>query len=112
MRRIGILLALVIGAALPAATLAAPFPDRIELPNGFAPEGITTGTGSTFYTGSLSGAGIWRGDYRTGDGDLLVTGGGPFVGMKVDAFGRLWVAGGPAGVGYLFDADTGAPLET
>jgi sugar lactone lactonase YvrE len=112
MRRISILLALAIGMTLPGATAAAPFPDRIELPDNFAPEGIATGAGSTFYTGSLSGAGIWRGDYRTGEGDLLVEGGGPFVGMKVDAIGRLWVAGGPLGIGYLFDAGTGAPLET
>ena len=112
MRRISILLALAIGVVLPGATAAAPFPDRIELPDSFAPEGIATGAGSTFYTGSLSGAGIWRGDYRTGVGGLLVEGGGPFVGMKVDAFGRLWAAGGPLGVGYLFDAGTGTPLET
>ena len=88
------------------------FPDEIGLPGGFAPEGIATGRGATFYAGSLSLAGIWRGDYRTGEGALLVDGGGPFVGMAVDARNRLWVAGGPAGVGYVFDADTGANLET
>jgi hypothetical protein len=112
MRRISILLALMIGMALPAATTAAPFPDRIELPDNFAPEGIATGVGSTFYTGSLSGTGIWRGDYRTGEGNLLVETGGPFVGMKVDAFNRLWVAGGPGGSGYVFDAASGELLET
>jgi hypothetical protein len=31
--------------------------------------------------------------------------------MKVDARSRLWVAGGPAGIGYVFDADTGDPLD-
>lgn len=88
------------------------FPDEIALPDGFAPEGIATGRGTTFYAGSLSLAGIWRGDYRTGEGSLLVDGGGPFVGMTVDARNRLWVAGGPAGLGYVFDASTGAGLET
>jgi len=88
------------------------FPTEIALPGGFAPEGIATGRGTTFYTGSLSLAGIWRGDYRTGDGAMLVDGGGPFVGMVVDARNRLWVAGGPAGVGYVFDAATGANLRT
>ncbi|MGH2401074.1 MAG: SMP-30/gluconolactonase/LRE family protein [Candidatus Limnocylindria bacterium] len=111
MRRISILLALMIGMALPAATTAAPFPDRIELPDTFAPEGIAVGSGATFYTGSLAGQGIWRGDLRSGDGDFLVDEGGPFVGMKVDAFDRLWVAGGPAGNGYVFDAGTGDLLS-
>ena len=105
---VGLLLAAAL--ALPAAAVT--FPDRIELPDDFAPEGIATGNGTTFYTGSLAGLGIWRGDYRTGAGDYLVEGGGPFVGMKVDAFGRLWVAGGPAGVGYAFDATTGDELAT
>jgi sugar lactone lactonase YvrE len=99
-------------ALLATPVLAAPFPDRIDLPDGFAPEGIATGRGSTYFTGSLSGAGIWRGDYRTGEGEFLVEGGGPFVGMKVDARDRLWVAGGPAGVGYVFDASDGDLLAT
>jgi sugar lactone lactonase YvrE len=103
---------LVLAMTLALPVLAAPFPARIELPDGFAPEGIATGGGTTFYTGSLAGAGIWRGDYRTGAGDFVVEGGGPFVGMKVDAHNRLWVAGGPAGTGYLFDAASGDQLAT
>jgi sugar lactone lactonase YvrE len=109
------LLSPVVGLAL-AMTLAVPalaaFPARIELPDGFAPEGIATGRGTTFYTGSLSCAGIWRGDYQSGTGDFLVEGGGPFVGMKVDAHDRLWVAGGPVGIGYVFDATSGVQLAT
>jgi sugar lactone lactonase YvrE len=97
-------------AALPAS--ASTFPARIDLPDGFSPEGIATGRGTTFFVGSLAGAGIWHGDYRTGDGDFLVNEGGPFVGMKVDAHNRLWVAGGPAGSGYVFDAGSGELLET
>lgn len=89
-----------------------PFADEIPLPDGFAPEGIATGRGTTFYTGSLSGAGIWTGDYRTGAGHLLVEGGGPYVGMDVDSSNRLWVAGGPTGTGAVFDADTGVTLAT
>ena len=43
---------------------------------------------------------------------LLVDEGGPFVGMKVDNANRLWVAGGPAGNGYAFDAMRGGdPLS-
>ena len=95
---------LVLATTLALPTSAVTFPDLIDLPDDFAPEGIATGQGTTFYTGSLAGLGIWRGDYRTGDGDFLVDSGGPFVGMKVDAMNRLWVAGGPAGNGYVFDA--------
>jgi sugar lactone lactonase YvrE len=112
MRRI---LASTLGVALTTllttSTLAAAFPDRIELPDDFAPEGIATGRGHTFYAGSLAGAGIVRGDYRTGETEPLVTEGGPFVGMKVDAGNRLWVAGGFLGDGYAFDADTGDLLS-
>ncbi|HEX7173420.1 MAG TPA: superoxide dismutase [Candidatus Limnocylindria bacterium] len=107
MRRLSPVMALLLAFALPVSAGAAAFPDRIDLPDDFAPEGIAIGRGTTFYTGSLAGAGIWRGDLRTGDGSLLVEGGGPFVGMKVDAANRLWVAGGPAGNGYVFDAATG-----
>jgi sugar lactone lactonase YvrE len=111
MRRLAIpILALVLCAATAGSILAAAFPDRLELPNDFAPEGIATGRGSTFYAGSLTGRGIVRGDYRTDGTEPLVTTGGPFVGMKVDAHNRLWVAGGPLGTGYVFDAETGDQL--
>ena len=110
MRRLSLLIAVLLALTAPAAVGAAAFPNRIDLPDGFAPEGIAIGRGTTFYSGSLSGQGIWRGDLRTGAGSLLVVGGGPFVGMKVDAANRLWVAGGPAGNGYVFDAETGDPL--
>jgi len=110
MRRLTLLLALLLAFGLPTTAGAAAFPDRIDLPDGFAPEGIAIGRGASFFTGSLADVGIWRGDLRTGDGALLVEGGGPFVGMKVDAAHRLWVAGGPAGVGYVFDARTGEPI--
>jgi hypothetical protein len=111
MRRFSILLAvLIIGAALPAAAAARPFPERIDLPNGFAPEGIAVGSGPVAYAGSLSGMGIWRADLRTGEGSPLVESGGPFTGMKVDALNRLWVAGGPTGTGRIFDATTGEQI--
>lgn len=113
MRRLALpTLALVLSALVAGPIHAGAFPDRLELPAGFSPEGIATGRGHTFYAGSLAGAGIVRGDYRTGETEPLVTVGGPFVGMKVDAYNRLWVAGGFAGSGHVFDADTGATLAT
>ena len=112
MRRLALpTLIVVLWAAMAGSIQAAAFPDRLELPDGFAPEGIATGRGHTFYAGSLAGAGIVRGDYRTGETEPLVIEGGPFVGMKVDARNHLWVAGGPAGSGYVFDAETGDQLN-
>ena len=110
MRRLLLLFAALLSLGLAPGMAAARFPDRIELPDNFAPEGIAIGRGASFYAGSLAGQGIWRGDLRSGDGDFVVEAGGPFVGMKVDAFNRLWVAGGPAGTGYVFDAGTGDQL--
>jgi sugar lactone lactonase YvrE len=112
MRRLILLPAVLAMLALVAAPAAAAFPTQINLPNDFQPEGIAIGRGSTFFSGSLAGAGIFRGDLRTGNGSLLVTGGGPFTGMKVDQRDRLWVAGGPTGAGHVFDATTGEELAT
>jgi sugar lactone lactonase YvrE len=88
-------------------------PDQIDLPAGFAPEGIAIGRWKTFYVGSLAGAGIYRGDLRSGEGAVLVPGEGrTFTGLEVARDGRLWAAGGPDGVGYAFDTETGATLAT
>lgn len=95
----------------PMAAAQQPFPDVIPLPDGFAPEGIAVGKGSTFYVGSLANGAIYRGDLRTGEGEVVVpNSGGPAVGIEVDAKGRVWVAGGPAGTGTIYDGDTGAIL--
>jgi sugar lactone lactonase YvrE len=114
MRLMTSLLILVITlVASPAVALAGPFPDVIQLPNGFRPEGIAI-TGTTFYTGSLGGTqGVYRGDLRTGTGSQFIPGnGGMFVGMKVDDRGRLWIAGGGSGRGYAYDATTGTLLAS
>ena len=114
MRLVTALLALAITfIASPTAALARPFPDVIQLPNGFRPEGIAI-IGTTFFTGSLGGVqGVYRGDLRTGEGSQFIPGnGGMFVGMKVDDRGRLWIAGGGSGRGYAYDASTGGLLAT
>ena len=111
MRRIVMPLILLLALAAPVSAHA--FPATISLPNGFAPEGIAVGRGSTFYTGSLAGGGIFRGDLRTGDGEVIAPSDGrTFVGMKVDHQNRLWVAGGPGGAGYVLDARSGETLAT
>ena len=50
------------------------FPATIDLPNGFRPEGISIGKGTSFYVGSVGNGAISRGDLRTGKGKILVDG--------------------------------------
>jgi hypothetical protein len=105
------------------ATAAPPdnFPDRIDLPNGFFPEGIESGRGTTFFVGSLIDGAILRGDLRTGSSAVLAPGasGRVSVGIAYEAArNRLWVAGGGpgfnAGVGdvRVYDASSGELLRT
>jgi sugar lactone lactonase YvrE len=104
---------LAVGAVPVAA--APPGPAQIDLPNGWAPEGITAGPGTTVYVGSLVDGAIWQADVRTGDGSILVAGvpGNVAVGVEYDAdAGRLWVAGGPTGKVRVYDAASGTLLET
>ena len=88
------------------------FPELIALPNGFQPEGISTGRGTLFYVGSLADGAIYRGDLRTGAGAVLVPGaaGRVAVGTEVDSRNRLFVAGGATGFGRVYDAGSGALL--
>ena len=96
-----------------AAASADVYPDVIPLPNGFFPEGIAFGRGTTLYVGSIATGAIFRGDARTGAGDLLVPPqpGREAIGLKYDQRRDwLFVAGGLTGQAYLYDASTGAAL--
>jgi len=125
MRRRGALgalsLALIVAAgAAPVAAHnkaddAGTFPARIDLPDGFAPEGITAGRGTTVFVGSLANGAIWQGDVRTGSGRILVPGaaGNVAVGVAYEArANRLWVAGGATGTVRVYDATSGSLLNT
>ena len=105
------LLALAVAAP---GLAAAPGPSQIDLPNGWSPEGITAGAGTTVYVGSLAGRGVWQADVRTGEGSVLAgTEGTVGVGTEYEAdANRLWVAGGGTGLVTVFDASTGELLET
>ena len=98
--------------AVPAS--AQPFPDLIPLPTGFQPEGIARGAGPTFFVGSISTGAVFRGDLRTGEGDVLAPGqaGRSAVGIEVDRHQRVFVAGGPTGDAYVYDGRTGEELAT
>ncbi|HEY6685900.1 MAG TPA: superoxide dismutase [Propionibacteriaceae bacterium] len=104
------LLGLALGAPLTGTAQARPFPDRIELPSGFQPEGITIGWHATAYLGSRANGDIYAVSLRTGERRLISEGLGsdfPSVGLKIDNRGRLFVAGGPSGTGRVIDVRTG-----
>ncbi|HET7830941.1 MAG TPA: hypothetical protein VFL03_15365 [Candidatus Limnocylindrales bacterium] len=115
-RRLLAPIAAVVAAALLAApAAAAPFPTTIQLPDGWQPEGITDGTGTTAYVGSLADGAIASVNVRTGDVDPLAAGatGRATVGLDYeDGAHRLWAAGGGTGEVRAYDARTGTLLET
>jgi sugar lactone lactonase YvrE len=116
-RRLSALVAVTMAAIVIAAPVSAasPGPARIDLPDGWAPEGITAGAGTTVYVGSLANGAIWQADVTTGEGSVLVDGvaGTVAVGVEYEADAdRLWVAGGPTGQVRVYDAASGDLLET
>jgi sugar lactone lactonase YvrE len=114
-RRLGPLLL----AAVLAGTLAAPaaaathLPTTVRLPDGFQPEGIAIGPGPVAYVGSLADGSIYRADLLTGRGRIVSQGPGtPSNGLKSDAAGRLFVAGGAGGDARVVDTRTGTVLAS
>jgi sugar lactone lactonase YvrE len=116
-----VLLGLVMSA--PAATAAerrphgggghGDFPATFPLPDGWMPEGITIGGGPFAYFGSRADGSIYRADLRTGEGRVISQGPGtPSVGLKIDFFGRLFVAGGTGGDGRVVSARSGDVLKS
>jgi hypothetical protein len=106
--------ALLAGLALLAAAPAgagSSWPETIPLPTGFQPEGIDIGNGHTFYVGSIPTGAVYRGDLRTGSGAVLVPAQAGRAAIGVDfADKRIFVAGGPTGRAWVYDARTGATL--
>ena len=89
------------------------FPDCIELPDNFQPEGITIGPRNQAYLGSRLDGDILRADLRTGRTTTISQGPGTAsVGLKIDQRGRLFVAGGPSGTLRVVDSRSGALLRT
>jgi streptogramin lyase len=107
----------VVGAfallAVAAATAADNFPDVIQLPTGWRPEGIEAGRRLTLYVGSIPTGAVRQIDARTGESFTLVqpTPGRSATGLEYDrANDRLFVSGGGTGAAYVYDAQTGAPI--
>jgi sugar lactone lactonase YvrE len=112
MTRIALIFVVVSLLAVGGSALAAReqvFPTRIDLPDGFQPEGIAI-AGEQAYVGSIPTGSVWRGSLRTGRGAVLVQRTGrAAIGVAVDR-GRIFVAGGPTGRAFVYNARTGADL--
>jgi sugar lactone lactonase YvrE len=110
MRKLIAALVAVGALAAPAALAQGTFPEKIPLPNGFAPEGIEIGTGTTFFVGSTQTGAIYSGDVRTGAGRIVIPGAAAgtraATGIEYDR-GKLWVAGAGGGTGRVYDIKTG-----
>lgn len=104
-------LALAGGVTATTPATATVLPKVLSLPNGFAPEGIATGPGGTFYVGSLADGAVYRGDVLTGHGAAFIPGteGGSVNGLEVSG-GTLYAAGGSTGTVKAYDLRTGRLL--
>jgi sugar lactone lactonase YvrE len=112
MRRVLLLTAVAAAVAVSTALAKTAFPETIALPNNWQPEGIAIGQGTTFYVGSIPTGAIYRGDLRTGAGAPFIDGvaGRAAIGVDYDR-GRLFVAGGNTGKGFVYDARTKSLLR-
>ncbi len=86
----------------------------LALPDGFQPEGIATGRGDTFFVGSLASGNTYRGDLRTGAGEVFVDAADDRVAIGLSHDRRsdsLFVAGGGTDNAFVYDGDTGEAIE-
>ncbi|WP_167615381.1 SMP-30/gluconolactonase/LRE family protein [Maribellus sediminis] len=86
------------------------FPEILQLPNGFQPEGIVIGNSHQFYVGSIVTGNIYKGDIQTGEGEIFIT--PPFQsqagGLAFDPRSSyLFVANGMMGAGSVINTQTG-----
>ncbi|PRY01024.1 SMP-30/gluconolactonase/LRE family protein [Allonocardiopsis opalescens] len=107
-------------AAAPAAaagTTGWARPDSYTVPGDDAfPEGIARHTGTPyFYVGSTTDGTVYRGHVRSEEMSEFLPGGADgrttALGMKVDRFGRLIVAGGATGSVWVYSTRTGELLH-
>lgn len=90
-------------------------PETIALPLGFQPEGIAPGPAGTLLVGSIPTGAIYQVDPRRGQGEILVPPqeGRAAIGLKRDKRSNyIYVAGGPTGNVFVYDAKTGADVAT
>ena len=102
--------------ACPVPVGASPsFPPSMPLPAGFYPEGIAVGRGHQFYVGSLLDGAVYKGDLRTGTGEVFASGvqGRAVAGLSFDdRSGLLWGVGfdTTGGGAFVFDGRSGEQI--
>src|SRR5919107_4234558 len=100
-RKTIVALVALVSLAVTATAVAQTLPRRLNLPNGWQPEGIAAGNGNQLYVGSIPTGDILQLDARTGETVRVIDApaGSAAVGIEVSGE-QLWVAGGPTGKGF------------
>jgi hypothetical protein len=114
-RRLLVVLSVVLSVCfvIGAVAIAGKGPERIDLPDGFRPEGIAAGKGKSVYVGSIPTGRVLEIDTKTGASREAVPAreGHAAIGLKYDKRrDRLFVSGGPTGQAFVYDASSGAEL--
>jgi sugar lactone lactonase YvrE len=111
-RKTVVALVALVSLAFAAVAAAQTLPRRVDLPNGWQPEGIAAGAGHQLFVGSLATGAVIRVDARTGRSRVVVSGhrGRAATGLK-RAGNRLFVAGAGSGRAFVYDARTGRRLK-
>jgi hypothetical protein len=94
---------LILTSAIVAVAAASKGPERIDLPDGYRPEGIAAGKARSIFVGSIPTGRVLEIDTKTGAQREAVP-------ERDDHADRLFVAGGPTGKAFVYDASTGAEL--
>ena len=100
---------------VPAAPAGTQAQRTIALPDEFRPEGIAAGHKDAFYVGSIPQGSVYRGSFRTGEGEVLVPPheGRNHTGLKVDTkHDLLFVSGGASKGIYVYDSETGEDVAS
>jgi hypothetical protein len=115
MRRFLAVLIAVLAAAstIAAVAIASKGPEKIPLPDGYRPEGIAAGKGTSVFVGSIPTGRVLEIDTKTGAQEEAVPARNEHaaIGLKYDKRAdRLFVSGGPTGKAFVYDASSGAEL--
>src|SRR4051812_25334340 len=102
----------VVSLIVVAVAAAQTLPRRIDLPDGWQPEGIAAGAGNQLFVGSLASGAVIRVDARTGRSRIVVGGrrGRAATGLKRSG-NRLFVSGADSGRAWVYDARSGRQLK-
>jgi sugar lactone lactonase YvrE len=104
-------LAVLVSLTVVATAIAQSLPRRLNLPNGWQPEGIAAGAGNALYVGSIPTGAVIRIDARTRRSRVVVPGrdGRAATGLKVSG-NRLFVSGAATGKAWVYNLRTGRQL--